>query len=124
MVATSSAATKLVTTAVGVDRTVAEFGKTASAFTAMADKLQRWTRELLLTRDARELPTVAVRAITEHFLVPQVTIRVWDVAAEFADEPFAQGVSDDVKAFADSLMRPYCGGNPGLQRQNRTERRG
>ncbi|WP_137922281.1 DUF484 family protein [Hydrogenophaga sp. 2FB] len=83
--------------------------------TAIADKLQRWTRELLLTREARELPTVAVRAITEHFLVPQVAIRVWSVAPEFADEPFTQGVSDDVKAFADSLMRPYCGGNPGLE---------
>ncbi|QHE87847.1 DUF484 family protein [Hydrogenophaga sp. BPS33] len=83
--------------------------------TAIADKLQRWTRELLLTREARDLPAVAVRAITEHFLVPQVAIRAWGVAPEFADEPFAQGASEDVKAFADSLMRPYCGGNPGLE---------
>ncbi|MDP3832363.1 MAG: DUF484 family protein [Hydrogenophaga sp.] len=83
--------------------------------TTIADKLQRWTRELLLTREARELPIVATRAIAEQFLVPQVAIKVWDVAPEFADEPFAQGASDDVRAFASSLMRPYCGANPGLE---------
>ncbi len=83
--------------------------------TAIADKLQRWTRELLLTREARELPAVATRAIAEHFLVPQVAIKVWDVAPEFAGEPFAQGASEDVRAFASSLTRPYCGANPGLE---------
>ncbi|MDP3833380.1 MAG: DUF484 family protein, partial [Hydrogenophaga sp.] len=83
--------------------------------TTIADKLQRWTRELLLTREARDLPTVATSAIAEQFLVPQVAIKVWDVAPEFTDEPFAQGASDDVKAFASSLMRPYCGANPGLE---------
>ncbi|MCV0438233.1 MAG: DUF484 family protein [Hydrogenophaga sp.] len=83
--------------------------------TAIADKLQRWTRELLLTREARELPTVAVRAIAEQFLVPQVAIRVWDVAPEFATEAFTQGASEDVQAFASSLTRPYCGANPGLE---------
>lgn len=83
--------------------------------TTIADKLQRWTRELLLTREARELPTVATRALAEQFLVPQVAIKVWDVAPEFANEPFAQGASDDVMAFASSLTRPYCGANPGLE---------
>jgi hypothetical protein len=37
------------------------------------------------------------------------------VAPEFADQPFALGVSDDVKAFAASLGSPYCGTNPGLE---------
>ena len=68
---------------------------------AIADKLQRWTRELLLTREARELPAVAVRR--DHRTFSGASGRhssVWDVAPEFADEPFAQGASDDVKAFA------------------------
>jgi len=81
----------------------------------IADKLQRWTRELLLTRDARELPEVTTKAIADHFLVPQVAIKVWDVEPAYAEEAFAQGASDDVKAFASSLMRPYCGANPGLE---------
>lgn len=83
--------------------------------TVIADKLQRWTRELMLTREARDLPAVTTRAIAEHFLVPQVAIKVWDVEPGFAQEPFAQGATEDVKAFASSLMRPYCGANPGLE---------
>jgi uncharacterized protein YigA (DUF484 family) len=83
--------------------------------TVIADKLQRWTRELLLTREARDLPSVTTQAIGEHFLVPQVVIKVWDVEPAYADESFAKGASDDVKAFASSLMRPYCGANPGLE---------
>jgi uncharacterized protein YigA (DUF484 family) len=83
--------------------------------TAIADKLQRWTRELLLTREARELPAVVAREIAAQFHVPQVAIKVWGVSPEFAVEPFAQGASDDVMAFASSLTLPYCGTNPGLE---------
>jgi uncharacterized protein YigA (DUF484 family) len=99
----------------GLELKGAEMIRHGNENTTIADKLQRWTRELLLTREARDLPTVATRAIAEQFLVPQVAIKVWDVAPEFADEPFAQGASDDVIAFASSLMRPYCGANPGLE---------
>ncbi len=99
----------------GLELKGAEMIRHGNENTVIADKLQRWTRELLLTREARELPTVATSAIAEHFLVPQVAIKVWDVSPEFASEPFAQGASDDVQAFASSLTRPYCGTNPGLE---------
>lgn len=99
----------------GLELKGAEMIRHGNENTVIADKLQRWTRELLLTREARELPTAATSAIAEHFLVPQVAIKVWDVSPEFASEPFAQGASDDVQAFASSLTRPYCGANPGLE---------
>jgi uncharacterized protein YigA (DUF484 family) len=99
----------------GLELKGAEMIRHGNENTVIADKLQRWTRELLLTREARELPTAATRAIADHFLVPQVAIKVWDVSPEFAGEPFAQGASDDVQAFASSLTRPYCGTNPGLE---------
>jgi uncharacterized protein YigA (DUF484 family) len=83
--------------------------------TAIADRLQRWTREILLTRDARELPRVVAREVAAQFLVPQVGIKVWGVSGEFADEDYAQGVSDDVMTFTHSLGLPYCGLNPGLE---------
>ncbi len=81
----------------------------------IADKLQRWTRELLLTRDAVALPGVIAEQIQAQFQVPQVAIRVWGVAPQWADQPFAQGVSADAQAFAASLTTPYCGTNPGLE---------
>lgn len=82
---------------------------------AIADKLQRWTRELLLTREPAELPGVIVGQIQAQFQVPLVAIRVWGVAPPWAGLPFAQGVSADAQAFAASLTTPYCGVNPGLE---------
>lgn len=99
----------------GLELKAAELIRHGSENTAIADKLQRWMRELLLTREARELPAVVVREIGAQFQVPQVAIKVWGVSPEFAAEPCAQGASDDVKAFAASLSLPYCGANPGLE---------
>ena len=81
----------------------------------IADKLQRWTRELLLTREPSALPSVIVEQIKSQFQVPQAAIRVWGVAPEWAGQPFALGVSADAQAFAASLTMPYCGVNPGLK---------
>lgn len=40
--------------------------------------------------------------------MPQVAIRLWDVAPEFAHEAFAQGASGDVRALATSLTMPFA----------------
>jgi len=84
----------------------------------IADKLQRWARNLFLTQDARELPQQITGEIRAQFMVPQVAIRVWDVLPDFAQEIFAQGVSDDAKTFASSLTSPYCGVNSGFEAVN------
>lgn len=99
----------------GLELKAAEMIRHGQENTAIADKLQRWTRELLLTRDARDLPRVVADQIERQFLVPQVAVRVWGVSPEFAGEDYAQGVSEDAQAFTSSLTQPYCGGNPGLE---------
>ncbi|MCB4363712.1 DUF484 family protein [Hydrogenophaga taeniospiralis] len=99
----------------GLEQKAVEMIRHGSENSAIADKLQRWTSELLLTRDPRELPWVVVREIAAQFQVPQVAVKVWGVSPEFAAEPYAQGASEDVMAFAASLTLPYCGGNPGLE---------
>lgn len=99
----------------GLELKAAEMIRHGQENTTIANKLQRWTRELLLTRESRDLPEVISREIAEQFLVPQVAIKVWGVSPEFAHESFAQGASEDVMAFASSLTLPYCGTNPGLE---------
>jgi uncharacterized protein YigA (DUF484 family) len=99
----------------GLELKAAEMIRHGQENTSIADKLQRWTRELLLTRDSRDLPEVISREIAGQFLVPQVAIKVWGVAPEFEHELFAQGASEDVMAFSSSLSKPYCGTNPGLE---------
>jgi uncharacterized protein YigA (DUF484 family) len=64
-----------------------------------------------MTQHPAELPGIIVDEIQHHFMVPQVAIRVWRVGEAFQIEQFAQGVSDEVKAFAQGLRAPYCGVN-------------
>ena len=48
---------------------------------AIADRLHRWTRALMLTAQRRrDLPGVLVRELQHQFMVPQAAIRVWGVA--------------------------------------------
>lgn len=81
----------------------------------IADKLQRWTRQLLLATQARELPELLVSNIKNEFSVPQVAVKVWGLDASYADEAFATGASEDVKAFTTSLSLPYVGLNSGFE---------
>ena len=81
----------------------------------IADRLQRWARSLFLTAAPADLPQAMVDELQAQFMVPQVAIRVWGVDAAFADAPFTQGVSEDVKILASSLMAPYCGVNAGFE---------
>jgi uncharacterized protein len=81
----------------------------------VSDKILRWARNLLLTTSALALPELIVEEIKGQFAVPQVSLRIWDVAAEFASVGYSQGVSDDAKLFASSLMEPFCGLNTGFE---------
>ena len=81
----------------------------------LSDKLLRWARSLFLTTDPLALPTQMAQEIREQFSVPQVGIKVWDVAPQFAYADFAQGVSDDARLFTSSLVEPFCGVNTGFE---------
>jgi uncharacterized protein YigA (DUF484 family) len=84
----------------------------------IADRLHRWARSLFQVQSERALPETIAGEIRNQFMVPQVAIKVWDVAARYAEEAFAQGVSSDAKAFASSLTQPYCGVNSGFEAVN------
>jgi uncharacterized protein YigA (DUF484 family) len=81
----------------------------------LSDKILRWARTLFETSDVQSLPAQMVQEIALQFSVPQVGIRVWGVAQAHAGQPFAQGVSDDAKVFASSLLEPFCGLNTGFE---------
>jgi len=81
----------------------------------LVERQQRWVKTLLMTTNARDLPHTIADQIQHDFMVPQVAIKVWDVADSFQIEPFATGVSDEVKAFAAGLTTPYVGLNTGIE---------
>jgi uncharacterized protein YigA (DUF484 family) len=81
----------------------------------LSEKLLRWARTLFLVVDPQSLPGQIAAEIQTQFSVPQVAIKVWDVAPQFAHADFANGVSDDAKLFASSLTEPFCGVNTGFE---------
>ena len=81
----------------------------------LSDKLLRWACSLFLTADPLALPGQIADEIAAQFSLPQVGIRVWGVAPQYADADFAKGVSEDAKLFASSLMEPFCGLNTGFE---------
>jgi uncharacterized protein YigA (DUF484 family) len=81
----------------------------------IADRLHRWARQLFQVASPASLPAAITAGLCDQFMVPQAGIKVWDVDARSAAEPFAQGVSEDAKTFASSLTQPYCGVNSGFE---------
>ena len=81
----------------------------------MAGTLQSWTRRLLQTAQARDLPGAIVQGLASDFQVPQAALRLWGVDEAYAGEGFAALVSDDIRAFAATLRAPYCGANAGFE---------
>ncbi|MEJ5989918.1 DUF484 family protein [Ramlibacter sp. PS3R-8] len=81
----------------------------------ISDRVHRWAKSLLLVQSTRALPATLVSELQTHFMVPQVALKVWDVDARYAQDPYAQGVSEDARTFAASLTQPYCGVHSGIE---------
>ena len=99
----------------GLERQIVEMVRHGQDNVAIADKLHRWTRALMLTANAADLPDVLVSELQHQFQIPQAAIRVWGGAEVFATLPFARDVGADAKTFASSLSTPYCGVNTGFE---------
>ncbi len=90
---------------------MAELMRIAQENDEITNKFQAWSRALLLTRDAADLPRVLVTQLQEIFHVPQVTVRLWNLADPHMDNWATQEVSEDARIFANGLSTPFCGPN-------------
>ena len=81
----------------------------------LIERMQRWVKTLLMTANARDLPYTIADHIQHDFMVPQVAIKVWGVTDDYQIEPFAVGVGDEVKTFAETLSTPYVGMNQNFE---------
>ncbi|MEK9775028.1 MAG: DUF484 family protein [Quisquiliibacterium sp.] len=78
---------------------------------AIADKMQRWTRQMLIAADPSLIPQVVVDGMQNIFSVPQVALRIWGVRAEFSGLTCAAPIASEEMALASSMKQPYCGPN-------------
>lgn len=99
----------------GLEQQIMEMIRHGRENVAIADRLHRFIRAILLAPSPAGLPADLVRSLQHEFMIPQAAIRVWGVDPAFDGLPFTLGVSDDVKAFAASLGQPYCGLNAGFE---------
>jgi uncharacterized protein YigA (DUF484 family) len=99
----------------GLEGKIIEMIRHGQENVAIADRLHRWTRALMLTSNAGDLPGTLTRELMHQFMIPQAGIRVWGAADAFSSLPFAKPVSKDVQILAASLTLPYCGVNSGFE---------
>jgi hypothetical protein len=99
----------------GLERKIMEMIRYGQDNMAIADRLHRWTRTVMLVRDPAQLAPVLLQELRHQFLIPQAALRVWGVDEALAELPCAAVVSEDIKIFATSLVAPYCGANAGFE---------
>ncbi|QYF94979.1 DUF484 family protein [Massilia sp. PAMC28688] len=78
---------------------------------AIANKFHAWTQGLLAARDGGDMAAAVTDGLRTHFGVPQATLRLWQLESGHEAQWYAQGVSEDARLFANSLLAPYCGSN-------------
>jgi hypothetical protein len=98
-----------------LEHRIMEMIRNGSENVMLSDKLLRWARSLLTATDLHALPGAIELDIQTQFSVPQVGMRLWGMAPEFAGLTVSQEVSDDAQVFASSLMEPFCGLNTGFE---------
>ncbi len=99
----------------GLEQKIVEMIRHGQENVTITDRLHRWTRALLLTAEPAALPAVLLEALQHEFLIPQAALRLWGLGAAHEQAPFTQGVSEEVRSFASSLVTPYCGLNGGFE---------
>lgn len=104
----------------GLERRIMEMIRHSQENEAIAQRLHRWIRAVMLAHDDATLPAVLTSELRHEFMIPQVGLRLWGtsehpVRPELAHLECAQGISDDARSFARSLSLPYCGINAGFE---------
>ncbi|WP_020653765.1 DUF484 family protein [Massilia niastensis] len=90
---------------------LSDLSRRAEENAGIANRFHAWTQALLVSGGGAAMARDLADGLRTHFAVPQVTLRLWNVAPEHAGAWFASGVSDDARIFANSLRAPYCGPN-------------
>jgi len=92
-----------------------EMARNSEDNAATAEKLYAWTCTIVRWPKLHTLPQAVGVSLQHHFNVPQVALRLWNLAEPYAGSACTAGVSEDAKAFAASLPLPFCGPNMGVE---------
>jgi uncharacterized protein YigA (DUF484 family) len=79
---------------------------------AIGEKVHRFSLSLLTARTIESLLPTITLGLRDDFAVPHVALRIWAAPAQAVDQPEFSEVSAELRAFADTLVRPYCDTQP------------
>ncbi|MFP5406374.1 MAG: DUF484 family protein [Gammaproteobacteria bacterium] len=82
---------------------------------AIGDRLQKWTRQLLLSADSTRLPEVVLEGLDTIFSVPQTAMRLWGLRKAHAGAEYSRPVAEEIVTLTDSMTHPFCGPNSDFQ---------
>ena len=104
----------------GFERRIMEMIRYGQENEAIAERLHRWVRSVMLCHADAQLADTLVDQLKYEFMVPQAAVRLWDtdnqaLRTELAYLDACQAVNADVRSFAASLSQPYCGLNNGFE---------
>ncbi len=88
---------------------IAELMRYGQENEAIAEKFQRWTRLLLLQRQAHLVPETLTASLSEIFNVPHLALRVWASSPELTGLACTETVPVELIRQADQQQSPYCG---------------
>lgn len=108
----------------GLERRIMEMIRNGQENEAIAERLHRWVRAVLLAHEEETLAEVMIDRLRHEFLIPQAAVRIWGteqqplrkgVADALAGKPLLEAVTEDARSFTSSLSTPYCGLNAGFE---------
>ena len=92
-----------------IERRFAELVHTGKENDAIGDRLQRWTRDLLLAEAPERVPGVVVDGMRTGFAVPLVGLRLWRVRSASLSPEWTRNTPSDWIDQVDAMRTPYCG---------------
>ncbi len=87
----------------------------ASINATTGQRLHQWSLRLLAETDAQRLPAAITLGLADIYGLQDVALRVWAPLRTADADPAGQAVSEDCRAFADTLKKPYCGPDTGFE---------
>lgn len=92
-----------------IERRFADLVHTGKENDAIGDRLQRWTRDLLLAESPERVPGIVVDGMRSGFSVPLVALRLWRVKTGALSPEWVRATPPEWIDQVDAMRIPYCG---------------
>ena len=92
-----------------IERRFADLVHTGKENDAIGERLQRWTRELLLAESPERVPGIVVDGMRSGFSVPLVALRLWRVKTGALSPEWVRATPPEWIDQVDAMRIPYCG---------------